>query len=216
MTSTPDGVHGTVASEEPPTKNVRAARRGVAGGLIALVLYMLLTMYAWGTGWTAHESVAFARSILVLAMLAGLGVALYGYGMNKSDRSVAAAKVEAEAATFGREAWELKQFDELHAADHAAAAKLEQVAVAQAAAVEAQREAAAEQRAMREEMRELRTLVAEHDLRGVPRHRTRRRRAARTEPRTTRTGENVIPIRARSAADALRRLTERLADPAGE
>lgn len=88
-----DGALNAVA-EEPPSKNVRVARRGVAAGLLALVIYMILATYTAMTGWRYSEQVALTRGALILGMIAGLGVALYGYGVERSARNCANANTE--------------------------------------------------------------------------------------------------------------------------
>lgn len=172
QTSTADGATSTVATEEPPPpRNVVLGRRGVAIGSAALVLYLLLTVYAAATQWQhSAEPAAFARGVLAVAMVAGLGLALYGYGMARAERGARAAKREQEEREFAREQWELTQFESLQAADATMARRVADLC---------------------EQVAELRALVAQ-----MPQQRSRRRNggAGATQPRVLRTGENVVQM----------------------
>lgn len=190
MQTATDGVHSAVA-EEPPSKNVRVARRGVAGGLIALVAYLLLALYAAMSGWEHNEVVSFGRMTLTLFMLAGLGVALFGYGVERSARNCAASNAEL-----------LDQFRNV-------------LAEAEVARLRRERRIADRLEEIAEQMERDRTILRlrpKEDPRtvaDVPRRR-RNRRGRQSGGGVERSDDNVIPMRARRAADALRRLREKI------
>lgn len=186
-----DGVKGAVA-EEPPSRNVRVARRGVAAGLVALVLYLILATYTATTGWAHSELVAFGRTTLTLSMVAGLGVALFGYGVNRSERNCVAANVE--LVEQFRNVLAEAEVDRLRR-ERRFADRLDDVA---------------EQLERDRTILRLRPKEQQRTVADVPRQK-RRRRGRQPQVQSERGADNVIPMR-RRAADALRRLREQIGD----
>lgn len=192
QTSTTD-VANTVDEEPPLPKNVRIARRGVTAGLTSLVSLLVFAAYSHGAGGISADLAAFGRLMLGLCALAGLGVALYGYGLNRAERKTEAVRRDQEEREFAREQWELAQFETLQAAD-SALGKAVAAGVADLHAIRVEQAKQHEvQRLMIREMRELRTLVAEHDLRAAPRRKRRRRgRSHQSRPRVINNGEGGL------------------------
>lgn len=86
-----DGATNIIA-EEPPSKNVRAARRGVAVGLISVVVGLVLIVWAGAHDWAYPVGlIVSTAAMLVLIAMTGLGVAFFGYGTERSARSAVAA-----------------------------------------------------------------------------------------------------------------------------
>jgi hypothetical protein len=188
-----NGVH-SAAAEEPPSKNVRIARRGVAAGITTVVTGLLLSVYASGHHWDYRVgTIIFFAAVLVTAAVTSVAVVTFGYGAERSARHCAAANVEL-----------VEQFRNVMAEvevgrlrrERRTADRLEEVA---------------EQLERDRTILRLRTQEPQRTIADVPRQK-RRRRGRQSEVRSERGADNVIPLRARraAAADALRRLTERI------
>lgn len=198
MQTAADGAVNAVA-EEPPSKNVRVARRGVAAGLSSLALYLILATYAAMSGWEHNEQVAFARATLTVAMVAGLGVALFGYGIERSMRNCAASNAEqlerfrnvlaeAEVGRLRRERWTADRLEEI-----------------------------AEQLERDRTLLRLRPKDPQRTVAKVPRQRRRGGRGRQVPTNGEPVADNVRYLRSvPGGEDALRRIAKRLANPQDE